>query len=471
MPNAQRPASIVAECRWTTGAWLTLALALGLLLGGVGYVLAAYNLPTDGWNSVYTASTGWVVRLNQGGSEVLRPGDRILAIEGQEVDRDLFSRRETPPGWAVGATASYRVLRNGAVLDLNVPLVRIAPTELPRFMLRGADGSNIVALFCLVFGFVVFLLRPGSVAARLLLLILAYFMGSATIWFAISTPAEKFFPPLLYWSFQGPGMLWGLLFAAATHLALAFPRPVWPLTWRPRLALGLLYGLPAIAALLTLVTGMFALYAVSLFAMMLAMTCATVGATLYNLRTAKDPTVRAQVGWVGLGFGGTFLLTIISAVTGLILPEAGGELDYFFFLALPVCLGIAILRYRLFDIAIIIRRTLVYSALTLALGAIYLLTVVALQALFVRLTGQESTLAVVASTLAIAALFGPLRAWVQAFIDRRFFRKKYDARLVLAQFAARAQQESDVDLLAADMLATVQETLEPERVQLWLVRR
>jgi hypothetical protein len=108
--------------------------------------------------------------------------------------------------------------------------------------------------------------------------------------------------------------------------------------------------------------------------------------------------------------------------------------------------------------------------LTLALGVVYFGSIVALQALFVQLTGQESALAVVASTLAIAALFGPLRRRVQAFIDRRFFRTRYDARLVLEQFARRVQGEADFDTVANDIRATVQETLEPEQVQIWLRR-
>lgn len=137
----------------------------------------------------------------------------------------------------------------------------------------------------------------------------------------------------------------------------------------------------------------------------------------------------------------------------------------------PLSLGIAITRYRLFDITVVIRRTLIYGVLTLTLVGTYVLSVIGIQALFVGLTGQESTLAVVASTLALAALFQPLRVRVQGFIDRRFFRKKYDATLVLAEFAARAQRESDLDTVSADVLGTVQETLEPDQVTLWLVRR
>jgi hypothetical protein len=141
------------------------------------------------------------------------------------------------------------------------------------------------------------------------------------------------------------------------------------------------------------------------------------------------------------------------------------------FLSYPLVIGITIFRYRLYDIDTIINRTLAYASLTLTLGATYLVSVIALQALFVRITGQASTLAVAASTLAIAALFQPLRGRVQTFIDRRFFRKKYDAQQVLAQFAQRVQQEADLDTISADVLDTVQETLEPDGARLWLVRR
>jgi len=162
----------------------------------------------------------------------------------------------------------------------------------------------------------------------------------------------------------------------------------------------------------------------------------------------------------GLGWGSDDpIALVVQLPTALIL------------IAIPVVIAIAILRHRLFDIDVIIRRTLVYAVLTVALGTVYLVSVVALQALFVWLTGQASTLAVVASTLAIAALFQPLRQRVQALIDRRFFRKKYDARLVLAQFAVRAQQDADLDALAADILTTVQEALEPEGAQLWLANQ
>jgi hypothetical protein len=143
----------------------------------------------------------------------------------------------------------------------------------------------------------------------------------------------------------------------------------------------------------------------------------------------------------------------------------------FALLIVPVFTYIAILKYRLYDINVVINRTLVYGSLTLMLALIYFGGITTTQALFSALTaGQEEQpqLAIVVSTLVIAALFNPLRRRIQGFIDHRFYRSKYDARKTLDAFSAQLRDETDLDALSGDLVGVVRETMQPEHVSLWL---
>ena len=135
-----------------------------------------------------------------------------------------------------------------------------------------------------------------------------------------------------------------------------------------------------------------------------------------------------------------------------------------------VALTLAVLRYRLYDIDLIIRRTLSYAILTFLLGLVYFGSILTFQALFTALTGQNSPITIVISTLAIAALFNPLRLRVQNFIDRRFYRQSYDAQQALANFAATARDEVDMERLVDELLSLVDDTMKPEKSSLWLKR-
>jgi hypothetical protein len=170
--------------------------------------------------------------------------------------------------------------------------------------------------------------------------------------------------------------------------------------------------------------------------------------------------VYAAVLMVG-GFAASFLFS--SGPAGSI----GWFLGILGFMVLPVAMGIAILRYRLYDIDRIINRTLVYGALTAILVMIYLGSVVSLRGLLFGFTGEASQLTIVASTLAAAALFNPLRRRIQSFIDRRFYRRRYDATRIIETFSSKLREETDLEALDAALVGVVRETMQPEHVSLW----
>jgi hypothetical protein len=190
--------------------------------------------------------------------------------------------------------------------------------------------------------------------------------------------------------------------------------------------------------------------------------------------TQRDVVSRAQMRWVVLGFVlglGLFMMNFLLAFNLISNPLlvnyalAASNTGVF---VIGICLSIAVLRYRLYDIDLIIRKTLQYSLLTLLLALVYFGSVLLLQSMFESLTGQESPVVIVISTLAIAALFNPLRQWVQNFINRRFFRRKYDAEQTLANFAAVARDEVDMENLTAVLLEVVEKTIQPTLASLWL---
>jgi hypothetical protein len=179
---------------------------------------------------------------------------------------------------------------------------------------------------------------------------------------------------------------------------------------------------------------------------------------------------RQQIKWFASAAALTLVwILVFGQATLRGLPEVIVDLSALLVIpSIPIATGIAILRYRLYDIDRIINRTLVYGALTITLAALYFGGIVVLQRFFVLLTGQKSTLAVVASTLLIAALFKPLRGRIQGFIDRRFYRKKYDARKTLESFSAKLRDETDLEALNAELVGVVRETMQPAHVSVWL---
>src|SRR5215216_5796210 len=216
-----------------------------------------------------------------------------------------------------------------------------------------------------------------------------------------------------------------------------------------------------------------AYYKAILYIMAPLLTAAAALAVFIRLRRAIG-VERQQIKWFAYAAVATVSATILAYIipgvinTPLWFERLGFALNIALIPAVPISIEIAILRYRLYEIDTLINRTLVYGSLTAALVALYFGVIVVLQRVFVLLTGQQSTLAVVASTLLIAALFNPLRGRIQSFIDRRFYRRKYDARTTLEAFSAKLRDETDLDALCRDLKAVVGQTMQPSHVSLWL---
>jgi hypothetical protein len=192
--------------------------------------------------------------------------------------------------------------------------------------------------------------------------------------------------------------------------------------------------------------------------------------------------VREQIKWVAFAASLVGVMYLITLVGGLFFaPEATqgstgtppfGDIllsaVLLSYAGVPIAVGFAVLKYRLYDIDILINRTLVYGSLTAMLIALYFGVIVVLQRAFVLFIDQQSTLAIVASTLLIAALFTPLRRRIQSFIDRRFYRRKYDARKTLEAFSASLREETDLEALNSELVEVVRETMQPAHVSVWL---
>ena len=213
-------------------------------------------------------------------------------------------------------------------------------------------------------------------------------------------------------------------------------------------------------------------------ATLVGMPLCLVVAQVYRYRSVSNAIQRQQTKWVVFGVIGGLVITSLGNIPLLLIPSLHFATSAYSFLSFPVTtflvllgpfyVGMAITRSRLWDIDVIINRTLVYGTLTATLALLYVSLVFALQLLLRGILNQTSTLAIVASTLAIAALFQPLRHRIQEVIDRRFYRRKYDAARTLAAFSTTLRREVDLNTLSEQLVAVVQETMQPTFVSLWL---
>jgi hypothetical protein len=201
---------------------------------------------------------------------------------------------------------------------------------------------------------------------------------------------------------------------------------------------------------------------------------------IYRYRRQSNPTERQQIKWVGIGFLIAFIAAIYWSIGQALYPIGSPSSERVIFSiinaiiyplaygSLAACMGVAILRYRLWDVDLLVRRTLVYSLLTGTLALVFFGAVALLQAVFTSLTGQSSAVSVVVSTLGIAAIANPLRSRIQNFIDRRFYRKRYNAERIVEGFTARLRDEVDLEELEDMLVSVVDQTLKPSSISLWV---
>ena len=347
-----------------------------------------------------------------------------------------------------------------------------SPVEAPAALvftlgLLGVLASITTALICLTLAVVLFWRRSND---WMVVFVSSYLLLYGTIMVGPLEWAENFYSA---WPAVAVGVVQPLFLTSPTvALVVYFPDGSFVPSWTRWLVLS---SIAMVAAILYLPLAFWGVIVVVIL-------LSAIYAQVYRYRHVSTPTGRQQTKWVLFGFLLWWLLMMILYIPYAIessLPP-GSTLPWWTLLSsagwwltlaiVPLSLTLSILRYRLYDIDVVINRTLVYGSLTVLLGLVYFGSVASLQYAFRTLTGHEDfpQLTIVVSTLVIAALFDPLRRRIQAFIDRRFYRRKYDARKTLDDFSVRLRDETNLDSLNAELITVVKETLQPEHVSLWL---
>ncbi len=438
------------------------------LLVGLGVFMLYAWLPADGATGDLESFTPegfrvqWLLEEREGGLQV---GDVIVRAGGYTID-EWLSGAPRGPEWRTGSVATYQIRRDGQPMTLEIQL---APVPFRAILVRWAP-QLVVALALLLIGAFVFWKRPQELMARLLMLfcvaVALQYWGDAYN-FQYSTLPWRW-PLWLHLAYEH-GM-YSLSIATGCYFALVFPVSH-PLVERfPRLVPSVLYAFYPLVVLGA--TGLSPGWNAALeignrvsWVTTMIQTGVAIGAGIRSARTARDPVTRAQVRWI-LWSGGVGVAILLP---GYVLPLVLGGRPLFphpvimiFIALIPFSLAIAILRYRLFDIEIIINRTLVYGTLTALLGGLYLLLVRLLTLVIQRVLHRENdTLVVFIATLGIAMAFAPLRRWVQTLIDRAFYRVKLDYQRLLPEMSERL-----VTSIVPDQLAALLTEELPQRLQI-----
>lgn len=428
------------------------ALWAGGLLIGLGVVLLYTWLPADGATGDLESfkpdgfHVQWLLEEREGGLQV---GDVIVSAGGYTVE-EWLSGAPRGPEWRAGGVVPYEIWRQGQELVLEI---RLAPVSL-RSLLDHWAPQLVVALAFLLIGTFVFWRRPHELAARLLMLfcvtMMLQYLGDAYNFQYATLPWRGAF--WFHLAFEH-GM-YGLSLAIVCYFALIFPVPHPVVERFPRLVPLALYSFFPLMILTAMVlssdwtaslsNGNYA----SWFAAMVELAVA-IGAGVRSARTARDPVTRAQIRWIVWCATVGCAILIPGYVLPLLItghPLLPHPVTMLVIALVPFTFAVAILRYHLFAIEVIINRTLVYGTLTILLAGLYLLAVRLLSYLVeVGWRGESRTLAVFVATLSIALAFDPLRKRVQALIDRAFYRTKLDFQKLLPEMSERLATSIDLD--------------------------
>ena len=470
-------ASPSRDTQWTRGAWLTLAAAILFVVLNVAHLAYRMTIPSLGWagpdpETLNVATPYFELDFNAVRVfSTLEPGDKVQAIEGitpqQVLDNILNAPR--PANWRIGETVQLNVLRDDQTLSLKVPLVQwtLSAWWKTNFYQFDSILNWLVTLLVFGVGAFTFIKRPGNLSARFLfafgLAILSIRLGESipdysALYFDIPAGVAKlFFSNVVFAYLIAPSYL---------GYALTFPKPKSFIQRQPRWLL-LPYLIGFVPTILLFINPKIATIG---FLLTFGMLLLGVLALVHSGLTMRDAVSKAQFRWaIGGVITGAAVFMLNFAGN---LPSPFREIILFVAsLGIPIIgfsLAIATLRYRLFDIDVIIRKTLLYTILTLALGLSYFGSVVLLQVMFEQSFANIPQVVIVFSTLLVAALFNPLRRRIKEAIDRRFYRKKYNAEHALAEFSLTANQEVELNQLSGRLIGVVEQTVQPDGVWLWI---
>lgn len=453
IPNTAPPPD--SEEHFDLASWLILLFAIFIVALSAAQVLYRLSLPSDGWSAqpdFFGPEQQFIFDQNLASApSPLYNGDILLAVEGQPVgqalQRALTLAPRLPPNWKIGGRVAYTVERDGRVPTLPVMLDR-APAWVLTAIFPGILFTDPSVIPSLLIGIFLFLKRPRNRAARLLLVLGACFFASD----ALSHPpgglqlgvtdlfyVAAYWPALFY-----DKLIWNFIIAPIyVHLFLVFPVRTLPVRRAPGATFTALYlSAPALLLLAYLSRGGDPLafwstwssisqlqYFVTLVAVVLLMG--------HALIRRQEPEHKSQIRWVAAGT----IITSIGAIIGGMLAMLGLEQQYPLiglllyrlpFLAFPLGVAVAVLRYRMFDVDVIINRTLVYIPLTGILAGLYAACITLTQRLFVSFTGEQSDIAAVLTTLVVVAAFTPIKDRLQTLVDKRFKEEDESAKRLRA---------------------------------------